>query len=89
MIKKTAVLTKDVEKNMGDTKGLLNSLVVSNTDSIDAKITIRTESIVLWHCILPANSTIRISLDIILDELIYCISDAQDTNIILNIIETL
>ena len=35
MIKKTSSLIKDEEKNMGNITGLINSLVISNTNASD------------------------------------------------------
>jgi len=90
MIKKTAVLDAEVEKNFGTVSGLINSIVISNTDeTTEAKVTIRTDSIVIWVGVLQPNTTIRSQLDVIFDENIYCVSNIDGTNIIINIIETL
>jgi len=90
MIKKTSVLTAGVEKNFGNVTGLINSIIVSNTDGDSpALVTIRTDSIVLWVGELQPNTTIRYMLDVIVDESVYCISDVDETNVIVNIIETL
>jgi type IV secretory pathway VirB6-like protein len=89
MIKKTAVLTANVEKNFGNINGLMNSIVISNTSTSSATIKIYTDSIVIWNGIIDSTSTERIFLDIIFDETVYAISNQDNTNIIINIIETL
>ena len=88
MIKITAVLTQGVEKNMGSVNGLINSLILSNPQSSSAIITVKTSNTIIWNVDLPAHSSIRVPLDIIVDENIYCSSTNDNTNVIINIIET-
>jgi hypothetical protein len=90
MIKKTAVLDAGIEKNFGNINGLINSIIISNTDGAsEALVTIKTNTVVFWVGNLQPNTTIRFNMDTVFDESIYAISNTDGTHIIFNIIETL
>jgi len=89
MIKKMAVLDKEVPKNFGEVKGLINSVIISNPNDTEALVKIYSDDIIIWIGILDKTSTQRISLDVIFDDQIKGLSNSDNTNIILNIIQTI
>jgi len=88
MIKKTTVPNAGVDKNMGNTNGLLHSLIVSNTENSDADVVLKSSSIIFWNGTVPAKSTIRFNLEVMVSENIIVNSSIDNTNIIINVIET-
>jgi len=88
MIKITKVLVKNVESNLGTVTGLLNSYIISNNNDTEASVSLYTDNIIIWNDIVEAKKSVRIDLDVILDETVYSISDNDSTNIVLNIIQT-
>jgi len=88
MIRKTAITTANVDKNMGNTVGLLHSLIVCNTENSTADVVLKSSSIIFWIGSVPAKSTIRVDLEVMVSENILVNSTLDKTNIIINVIET-
>jgi len=88
MIRKTTTTTANVDKNIGNTVGLLHSLIVSNTKNSAAKVTLKSNAIIFWMGSVPAESTVRVNLEVMVSENIIVRSTRDDTNVIINVIET-
>ena len=88
MIRKNTITTANVDKNMGNTTGLLHSLIISNTKNSTAKVILKSSSIVFWIGSIPAKSTTKANLEVMVAENIIVNSSLDDTNVIINIIET-
>lgn len=88
MIKKTAILRARENKNFGNINGLLHSILISNPENSNAEVTIKTNNIILWIGIVLAKSTKQFTMETMINDNIIGNSSINDTNVILNIIET-